>query len=97
MLYNKLQHTNLSRVLIWHSGQRITYHIAEHFYGNKIFMEKTFTDCLLVLLKYVMPPKFRGEKTCANSHKTLKFTKVFFHESVPLYGMSPVKVLVVDV
>ena len=54
-----------------------------------IITEKTFVDCLLVPPivppKDAMPPNF-AEKTFANSHKTLKFAKIFFLESFPLYG-----------
>ena len=52
---------------------------------NKIFAEKSFVDCSLVLLKDATPPNF-AMKTFANSHKTSKFTKVFSLESIPLYG-----------
>ena len=52
---------------------------------NKIFTEKTFTNCSLVPPKDAMPPKF-AEETCTNSHKTSKFEQVFFLESFPLYS-----------
>ena len=57
---------------------------------NKIFVEKTFADCSLVLpivpLEDATPSNF-AEKTFANSHKTSKFVKVFSLESFPLYGI----------
>ena len=57
------------------------------FSGSKIFTEKTFTDCSLVLLlKDAMLPDF-AEKTFANNYKTLKFVEVFSLESFPLYSI----------
>ena len=54
---------------------------------NTIFVEKTFTDCLLVPPKDATPPD-SVEKTFANSHRTLKFTtKVLSFKSFPLYYM----------
>ena len=56
---------------------------------NKIFTERTFTDCSLVLPivppEDITPPNF-AQKTFVNSHKTSKFMKVFAFESFPLYG-----------
>ena len=40
-----------------------------------------------------MPPNFT-EKTFANSHKTVKFVKVFSLESFPLYGIFSEMVMV---
>ena len=37
-------------------------------------------------------PNF-AEKTFTNSHKTAKFTKVFYLESFPLYGISVVSII----
>ena len=42
-------------------------------------------DCLLVLPYNTTPPNL-AEKTFVNSHKTLKFGKVFSLESFPRYG-----------
>ena len=54
---------------------------------NKIFTEKTFTDCSLVSPpKDAMPPDFM-EKIFMNNYKTSKFTKVFSLKSFPLYAM----------
>ena len=54
---------------------------------NKIFSEKIFADCSLVLLKDATLPNF-AKKTFLNSHitGTLKFTQVFSLESYPLYS-----------
>ena len=52
---------------------------------NKIFVEKTFVDCLLVLPKHATSPNF-AETTFTNSHKLLKFVKVFSLKSFPLYS-----------
>ena len=52
------------------------------------FHGETFADCSLVLQTDTKPPNLM-EKTIANSHKTLKFTKVFSLESFPLYNSSP--------
>ena len=68
------------------------YRIAETFWGENfhvlekstVFTEKTFTDCLLV------PAQRRHlfcRETFANSHKTMKFAKVFSLESFLLYGI----------
>ena len=54
---------------------------------EKIFVENTFADWLLVLPKDATPPNF-VEKTFANSHKTSKFAKVFSLESFPLYSIA---------
>ena len=54
-------------------------------YNRKLLREKTFADCSLVPLKDAMPPNF-PEKTFANSHKTLKSTKVFSLETSQLYS-----------
>ena len=53
---------------------------------NKIFTEKTFTDCSLVPPKDATPLNF-AEKTFAISHKTSKFVKVFSLESFQLYSI----------
>ena len=52
---------------------------------KKIFADKTFADCPLVPPKDATPPNFT-EKTFTNSHKTVKFAKVFSLESFTLYG-----------
>ena len=56
---------------------------------NKIFTERTFTDCSLVLpivpLEDITPPNF-AKKTFMNSHKTSKIMKVFSLKGFPLYG-----------
>ena len=54
---------------------------------NKIFTEKNFVDCLLVLPKDTMPSNFI-EKIFTNSHKTSKFTKLFSFEGFPLYDIA---------
>ena len=62
----------------------IVYCIAGTFMGNnfhelvecKLFAEKTFVDCSLVLQKDATLPNF-VEKIFANSHKTSKFPKNF--------------------
>ena len=51
-------------------------------------MGKTFVDCLLLPHQRTSRPKFHGE-TFANSHKTVKFAKVFSIESFPLYSIWP--------
>ena len=51
-----------------------------------IFAGKIFMDCSLLLPTDAMPPNLT-EKTFVNSHKTVKFAKVFLLESFPLYGM----------
>ena len=67
------------------------YHIDGNFCGrklseNKIFTEKTFADCSLVLLpKDATAPNFR-ENFFANSYKTLKSAKVFSLKIFPLYN-----------
>ena len=69
------------------------YCIAENFRGrkllrfggNKIFMEKGFADCLVLLPKDATPPILW--KTFANIYKTSKFMKGFSFESFLLYGM----------
>ena len=48
-------------------------------------MEKTFTNCSLVLPNNATPPNF-VEKNFTNSRNTSKFVKVFSLESFPLYG-----------
>ena len=50
---------------------------------NAIFANKTFLNCSLVLPKNSTLPNF--VKTFTNSHKTLKFAKVFSLESFPQY------------
>ena len=47
--------------------------------GNNFSWRKPFADCSLLLPKDAMPPNFAA-KTFMNSHKTLKFVKVFFLE-----------------
>ena len=55
--------------------------------GNMIFAKKTtFVDCSLVLPKDATPLNFE-EETFVNSHKTLKFTRVFSLESFLLYSL----------
>ena len=59
----------------------LAYCIVENFREKKllgimIFAEKTFAVCLLVLQMDTKPQKFL-QKTIANNHKTLKFTKLF--------------------
>ena len=56
---------------------------------STIFAEKTFTDCSLLLHQRMPHPQILHEKTVANSHKTVKFPKVFSLGSFPLYGMQP--------
>ena len=72
------------------------YRIAETFWGENfhvlekstVFTEKTFTDCLLVPCpKMPRSQIYFAEKTFANSHKTMKFAKVFSLESFLLYGI----------
>ena len=55
---------------------------------NTIFAEKTFADCSLCCVKERHGPNF-VEKTFANSHKIVKFAKVFSLESFPLYCKTP--------
>ena len=44
-------------------------------------------DCLLILRQRTPRPKFHGEKTFMNNHKTTKFEKKKFSlESLPLYA-----------
>jgi len=50
------------------------------------FAEKTFADCSLVLPMNATLPNF-AKKLFTNSHKTLKFAKVFSLKSFPLYGI----------
>ena len=52
---------------------------------SKIFMETNFREILTGAAKRCHPPNFM-EKTFVNSHKTLKFAKVFSLESFPLYS-----------
>ena len=52
-----------------------------------IFTEKTFTDCLLVLRQMTPCPNF-AEKAFANSHKIVKFVKVFSIKIFLLYGIN---------
>ena len=54
---------------------------------NTIFAEKTFADCSLLLRQKATLPNF-AEKTFKNSHKTVKFMKVFSLERFPLYFFS---------
>ena len=54
--------------------------------GKKIIAAITFADCSLVPPKDITPPHFM-EKAFANSHKTLKFAKVFSFQSFPLYSI----------
>ena len=54
---------------------------------NTIFAEKTFADCSLAVPKDTTPPNFT-EKMFADSHKTVKFAKVFSLESFLLYGVA---------
>ena len=78
--------------MLWHETYKwlpFLYCIARNFCKlaeNKIFAEKTFTDCLLVPPKDTMPPNVT-EKTFVNSHKNSKFAKVFSLKSFPLYGI----------
>ena len=52
-----------------------------------IFLEKTFTDPIahFCYAKECYAPNF-AEKTVANSHKNVKFAKVFSLECFPLYS-----------
>ena len=50
------------------------------------FSQRRLVDCSLVLPKDTTPPNFM-EKSFMNSHKTLKFAKVFSLKSFPLYGI----------
>ena len=53
---------------------------------NTIAVDKTFVNlACFCRAKDTMPTNF-AEKTFANSHKTVKFTKVFSLESFSLYG-----------
>ena len=52
---------------------------------NAIFANKTFVNCSLVLPKDTTPPNFA--KTFTNSHKTLKFAKVFSLKVPTVYGI----------
>ena len=49
------------------------------------FRGENFADCSLCCVKECHVPNF-VEKTFANSHKIMKFAKVFSLESFPLYG-----------
>ena len=64
--------------------------IAGNFWGRKLprIGEKydfRRENSQIVCFCCAMLPNF-AEKTCANSYKTAKFTKVFSLESFPLYG-----------
>ena len=70
------------------------YRIAENFWGRKLsqigekynFRTEDFHGFLTCATpKDTMPPNFT-EKTFVNSHKTVKFAKIFSLESFPLYG-----------
>ena len=56
------------------------YHIVGNFEGEKFRRFLTFAAP-----KNAMTPNF-AEKTFKNSHKTVKFVKVFSLKSFPLYG-----------
>ena len=71
----------------------------KHMYSKKLLREKIFVNLWKVrfrrenirgLLAFAVPkdatPLNFVEKTCANSHKTAKFAKVFSLEIFPLYG-----------
>ena len=71
------------------------YHIAGNFQGRKLsqtgekdnFHGENFHRVLACAVpKDTTPPNF-AEKTFVNSHKTAKFSKVFFLKSFPLYGI----------
>jgi len=71
------------------------YRIAGNFRGRKLsrigekydFHGENFSQIArFATRKDAIPPNF-AEKTFANSHKTVKFTKVFSLESFPLYGI----------
>jgi len=54
---------------------------------NMIFVEKTFAGCLLLPCQRTLHPQILWRKLLANSHKTVKFAKVFSLESFSLYSM----------
>ena len=59
--------------------------LREKMVKSTIFAEKAFVDCLLLPHQRTPHrPTFHGENF-ANSHKTMKFTKVFSLKSFPLY------------
>ena len=73
-----------------HHPLLLAYCIAGNFCGRKlsrikIFAEKTFAHSSLVPPKDTMAPSF-VKKTFTNSHKTLKFVKIFPLESFPLHS-----------
>ena len=81
--------------LFYKVREEVSYRIAGNFRGRKLsrigekydFRGENFRGLLAcVALKDAAPPNF-AEKTFANSHKTVKFAKVFFLESFPLYGI----------
>ena len=74
----------------------LRYHIEGNFQERKIsridekynFREENFRRLLAFAVpKDAMPPNF-GEKTFANSHKTVKFLEVFSFESFLPYGIT---------
>ena len=76
-------------MVVCNNRTKTVYVIAGNFRGrklsrfgrNKIFTEKTFTDCT----KFV------------NSYKTSKFAKVFSLEGYPLYGELPTRILAMNI
>lgn len=70
--HQKIQH-------LW--SRLMDYRIAGNFRW-----ENFCVNCLLMPPKDAMPLNF-ARKTFMKSHKTLKFTKVLFLKSFPLYGM----------
>ena len=74
----------------------LRYHIEGNFQERKLsridekynFREENFCRLLAFAVpKDAMPPNF-GEKTFANSHKTVKFVEVFSFESFLPYGIT---------
>ena len=51
-----------------------------------IFVEKTFTDCSLLLRQRMAHPKISQRKLSQIATKLSKFVKVFFLKSFPLYA-----------
>ena len=66
-VYNKqMRHDSVANTLTKDTVYQETF-MEEKFHElveNKIFAEKSFVDCLLVLLKDATPPKFCDENFC---------------------------------
>ena len=72
----------------------VEYRIAGNFRGRKLsrigekydFRRENFRGLLACAAPKDATPLNFAEKTFTNSHKTVKFSKVFSLESFPLYG-----------